>query len=62
MYFANKILCIAALNNRIKIFTPDAIFSNQKIADTEDLLRVSREFNYQRMRRLNHAPIFARTS
>ena len=48
--------------NSIKKFGGEAILSNQKIAEVEELLRVSHESNYRRMRYLKRAVTFARTS
>jgi hypothetical protein len=47
---------------RIKILEADAILSNQKIANVEKLLRVSRESNYKRLRHLKHVATFAKIS
>jgi hypothetical protein len=45
----------------IKILEADAVLFNHKIANVEELLRVSLESNYRRLRRLKRGATFART-
>ena len=47
---------------RIIIIEADTVLFNMKISNVEELLRVSRESRYRRLRHLKRAAIFARTS
>ena len=60
--FAAERQRIAALMQRIKSLEADAILSNQKIADVEDLLHISRELNYRRLRKAKRKAMLAKTS
>jgi hypothetical protein len=52
----------AALMQHIKSLEADAILSNQKIAEVEELLRISRELNYRRLRKARRKVALAKTS
>jgi len=52
----------AVLRERIKLLEADAILSNQRLSDVEELLRVSREVNLRRLRLAKRSEALAKTS
>ena len=60
--FAAERQRIAMLRERIKLLEADAILSNQRLSDVEELLRVSREVNFRRLRLAKRSEALAKTS